>query len=572
MSHDDNELWMSFASDAAEAIRGIEESLLELEGDPANPEEINRLYRGLHTLKGNSGFLSLSSIEGLTHACEDLIGLVRDGGQALDDEMINLCLAVLDRLRGALGDVCAERRDVAPERLADIRAQVQRMYAERGGNTRARAAMPAVGFFDDLPADASFFDVIPPSPAPSETVATPPVRSDAPAAAKRAERAEFLRVDPAKAASLMDLAGEIGLACAAVTRHPALEGLDVEGFSAAAHRLELLIQEMQNDVAALRLVPVAGTFQRMRRVVRDAAQRTGKRVEFEVEGEDTEVDKVMLDALHDPLVHVLRNAVDHGLETPEQRAAAGKSPTGRIVISATHQSGEVTIEVRDDGRGLDRDALVAKARARGLLAPGAEPTPDEAARLIFLPGFSTKEQADALSGRGVGMDVVKTTIESMRGHVALQSVPGRGMRLTMTLPLTLAFVDAMVVRESGRLFALPIERVFEVCRIAPAAVVKNAVDGRSMLRVRDEIVPVLWLRDYWGEAGEPVPPLSGRVAVIVQTRRGSVALPVDELLGNQQIMLKPLRGVLSTMRGASSCGMLGSGDVAVALDCERLVA
>ncbi len=748
MSHDDNELWMTFASDAAEAIRGIEESLLELERDPSNREEINRLYRGLHTLKGNSAFLALSSIEHLAHACEDLIGLVRDKGLPLDAEMINLVLSALDRLRWAVDEVCRARADVSHEAIDEVLEAVTFLYAERGGESKRKGgAAEQGGFFDELPADAvvpsaapvlsadqldarlkslneaidralreasadgpatqvllaqcatladdcsraGLLDMgihvvrvaeaarlgpvgaaqlaaarvavapsvenlvvdipkappmptavtraMPPAPsvaAPSPSVpakksaapaarktpvptkksAAPPAKKSAApprkltpgttspggtdmplngekraflptmmptasmtpqriaeaaaSAGRRDERAEFLRIDPAKAATLMDLAGEIGLACTAVTRHPALAGRDLEGFSAAAHRLELLVQEMQNDVAALRLVPVAGTFQRMRRVVRDAAQRTGKRVELEVSGEDTEVDKVMLDALQDPLVHVLRNAVDHGLEGTDDRVAAGKAPEGRIKLSATHQGGEVTIEVRDDGRGIDREKVIAKARSRGLIPANVQLSDEEALNLIFLPGFSTKEKADELSGRGVGMDVVKTTIESMRGHVGVSSTPGKGMRLTMTMPLTLAFVEAMVVREGGRLFALPIERVFEVTKVDPTAVVTSAVDGRTMLRVRDSLFPVLWLHRYWGEADSRDTDLGGRVSVIVQTRHGGVALPVDELLGNQQIMLKPLRGVLGNIRGAASCGMLGTGDVAVTLDCEQL--
>jgi len=346
-------------------------------------------------------------------------------------------------------------------------------------------------------------------------------------------------------------------------------GRDLEGFAAAAHRLELLVRELQNDLSSLRLVPVAPVFQRLRRVVEDAARRTHKEVDLVVRGEDTEVDKVMIDALQDPLVHVLRNAVDHGLEEPAARVDAGKPPRGRVVLSASHQGGEITIEVRDDGRGLQRDRILARAIERGLCPADAQPTDDELAAFVFLPGFSTKDTADTLSGRGVGMDVLKTTVESLRGRVALKSTPGQGSRVTLKLPLTLAFVEAMVVRERGRLFALPIEKVFEVSKVEQARVVTNSADDQVLLRVRDTCVPVLWLDRYWGESGRERA-LSGKVVVVVQTARGAVALPVDELLGNQQVMLKPLHGPLSHIRAAAGCGMLRTGDVAIALDCDQL--
>jgi two-component system chemotaxis sensor kinase CheA len=383
---------------------------------------------------------------------------------------------------------------------------------------------------------------------------------------------EFLRIDGAKVTALMDLAGELGLACSAVTRHPELAGRDLDGFATAAHKLELLVREIQNDLSALRLVPVAPLFQRMRRVVRDAAKTVHKDIELVIVGEETEVDKVMLDAIQDPLIHILRNSVDHGLETADERAAAGKPATGRITLSATQLGGEVSVEVRDDGRGINRERVLARARERGLYSGDGELSDAEVASFIFLPGFSTKAQADELSGRGVGMDVVKTTVEGLRGRVVLTSKPNIGSRVTMTMPLTLAFVEAMVVREHGRLFALPIEKVFEVSKVDGSRVVTNPTTGQTTLWVRESCVPVVWLHRFWAEPRSVSAELHGRLVVLVQTSRGAVAVPVDELIGNQQVMLKPLRGALAKIRAASGCGMLRTGDVAIALDCDRLYA
>jgi len=387
---------------------------------------------------------------------------------------------------------------------------------------------------------------------------------------KVAAKTEFLRIDARKVSLIMDLAGELGLASGAVTHHPDVSGLELEGFAAAAHKLEMLIRELQNEVSAMRLVPVAGVFQRMRRVVRDTARRTQKKVELVLVGEETEIDKVMVDALADPLVHMLRNAIDHGLETPEERLAAGKPEVGRIVLEASHQGGEVTVTVADDGRGLDRERLVAKAIERGVITASTKLTDQEAYDLIFAPGFSTKQAIDELSGRGVGMDVVRSTIEGLRGRVVLRSLPGRGMQVQLAVPLTLAFVEAMIVGEREHLFAVPIEKVFEVFQVRAEQIAQNSADGQRLLRVRDTIVPVCWLDQFFGDATEGERTLVGRIAVVVQTSQGSLALPIDRLLGNQQIMLKPLTGVLSGVRAAAGCGMLRSGDVALTLDCERL--
>jgi len=320
-------------------------------------------------------------------------------------------------------------------------------------------------------------------------------------------------------------------------------------------------------------VAVSGVCQRVGRVVRDTAMRTGKEVELVLEGEETEIDKVMVDALQDPLVHVLRNAIDHGIELPEERVAQGKSRVGRIVLSASHQGGEVSIEVSDDGAGIKRDRVRERAESRGLIQPGAELSDDETLSLVFAPGFSTKETVDELSGRGVGMDVVKTTITGLRGRVGLKSTEGRGSRLTMTMPLTLAFVESMVVRERDRLFALPIEKVFEVFKAEASQISRNSADGQTLVKVRGTMVPVLWLHRFWSDTtGVPTDDVDGRILVVVQTSHGEFALPVDALLGNQQVMLKPLRGPLAGIRAAAGCGMLRTGDVALAIDCEQLYA
>jgi len=572
-----DEDWTVFAEDATSAIRTIEEVLLNIEVAAPSADDVHGLYRALHTLKGSSGILSLRSFGKVAHVCEDLVSLARDHDVPFDAEMVDLLLAALDKLRSALDFLARERRDVPYEAVEEIVSRVQDAYHERGGQGRD-APPPGCVVFG---ADEDVFEAAP-GPvgiplAAHGTVATEGGHAEGASASPDGlprhaplARTEFLRIDAAKVSALMDLAGELGLACSAVTRHDAVVRSDFEGFGTAAHKLELLVREIQNDLSALRLVPVAPLFQRMRRVVRDAARLTNKDVDLVMIGDETEVDKVTLDAIQDPLVHVLRNAVDHGLESTADRIAAGKPPKGRIRLMASNQGGEVTIEVCDDGAGLDRGKVLARAKERGLCAPHATPSDDEIVGFLFEPGFSTKQVADELSGRGVGMDVLKTTVEGLRGHVKLSSKAGSGTRVMMTLPLTLAFVDAMVVRERDRLFVLPIEKVFEVSKVDRTHVVKNTVDNQTMLFVRGSCVPVIWLHQYWNEQRDAAMELDEHLVVLVQTARGAVAVPVDELVGNQQVMLKPLRGPLSNIRAAAGCGMLRTGDVAIALDCDRL--
>lgn len=367
----------------------------------------------------------------------------------------------------------------------------------------------------------------------------------------------------------MALAGELGLAVHAVTRHPGLAADALEGFQAAAHRLENLVTELQNEAAGLRLVPIAGVFARMRRVVRDTCVRTQKEAELVIVGEETEIDKALVDRLHDPLVHVLRNAIDHGLELPADRERVGKARRGRIVLQAAHRGGVVEIVVSDDGAGVDVDRVRARAIERGLCRADDALSDHEVIEFLFAPGFSTARQVTELSGRGVGLDVMRSTIESMRGNVRIRSTPGAGMRLEITLPLTVAFLEAMVVRANGWLLAVPIEKVHHVERLPESRVVSDAASATVLARLDDGLVPVVRLQDFY-QASAPAVPLGDRLIVVVNSQRGRVAFPVDKLVGNQTVMLKPISGLLQNIRASSGYGVLRSGEVALTLDCERL--
>ncbi len=379
----------------------------------------------------------------------------------------------------------------------------------------------------------------------------------------------FLRVKADKVAQLLDLAGELGLVAADLTHHPELERVELEGFETAAHHLEVLIREIQGLASSLRLVPIGEVFKRTQRLVRDLSHQTGKPVKLLLEGGETEIDKVLVDQLHDPLMHLVRNAVDHGLEPAEERVAAGKPEQGRLTLAAIQQGRAIQITVADDGRGLNRETILERARKRGLVEPDEEPDDATVWNYIFHSGFSTAPEVSSLSGRGVGLDVVQAAIQSLRGRVMVDSRPGEGASITLYIPLTLAFLDSMVVRLQNRLYAIPIDVISEIFKPEPTQVTRASAENSQVVRIRDELVPVCRLQHFYEEEGEERPLLE-QVMVIVQTTWGLLGLPVDEIVGQQQVTMKPLQRQLKDIRAGAGCALLASGDVAIALDCERL--
>jgi len=402
--------------------------------------------------------------------------------------------------------------------------------------------------------------------------------SDAEATAKEADGggagavgSALLRVAADKVSRLMDLVGELSLSVSETVRSPDLAGLDLTEFEKSAHRLKLVVREVQDAAAELRLVPVGEVFRRMRRMVRELERQTGKEIDLILEGEDTEIDKMVVDRLYEPLVHVVRNSADHGLESTDERVAVGKSRKGRITLSAAQVGGDILITVADDGKGLNRERILAKAKERGLFGPDDEPEDGVLWKVIFHPGFSTAEAVTNLSGRGVGMDVLNTSIRELRGRIAIDSETGKGVRVTLAIPLTLAFLDSLVMRVGNRLFATPIDVVAEIFRPEVDQItVVSADDGSESVRVRDEFVPVCRLNRFYGEDGSAPAPLETTIIVVFRTSAGRIGLQVDEMFDQQQVVMKPLQGQLSKIRGSFGCALLGTGEIAVVLDCEQL--
>ena len=374
----------------------------------------------------------------------------------------------------------------------------------------------------------------------------------------------YIRVQADRLDAVINLLGELVIAGAGATML-ARASRQVNLLESNLH-MNALIEEIRNGTLALRMVPVGETFSRFRRVVRDTASSLGKEVNFEIVGGDAELDKSMVEKIADPLMHLVRNSLDHGLEPPQERIAAGKSPAGKLVLSAQHETGAILIRIEDDGRGINRERVLQRAWNKGLVEPGVVPSDDAINMLIFEPGFSTAEQVTNLSGRGVGMDVVKRNIESLRGSIKLLSNPGKGLIVDIRLPLTLAIIDGFMVGIGQSKLVLPLETVVEVIEAAPRDV-KVDVSGRHCLVLRGAVLPVVRLRTLYGMESSH----SERVSVVVVTSsRGQYGIEVETLLGQQQTVIKPLGRLFKSLRGISGSSILGSGEVALILDVNSL--
>jgi two-component system chemotaxis sensor kinase CheA len=376
-----------------------------------------------------------------------------------------------------------------------------------------------------------------------------------------------IRVDLDRIDRLMNLVGEIVITQSMLSeRATVLPKREAAAFVDALFSLGRQTRELQDNVMAVRAQPVKVVFQRLPRLVRELERSLGKKAHLVLAGEDTEVDKTIVEELADPLIHMIRNSMDHGLETPEERIAAGKSPEGTIRVSAEHRGSRILICVSDDGRGINRERLIAKARSRGMIAEHHEPTPEEADNLIFHPGLSTAAAVTDVSGRGVGMDVVRSNVEALGGRITVESTPGRGCRFTLGLPLTLAVLDGMIVRAGTERFVFPLSNIVETMQLDPKTV-ETLPGNRQILQLRGEIAPLLKLRELLGIRAIGTEPN----VVIVETESvPRLAIAVDEIVGQQQVVVKNLEASFRRVEGVSAATILGDGLVALILDVDAL--
>lgn len=422
---------------------------------------------------------------------------------------------------------------------------------------------------EDGPSDTAVAVV--PSPLPHAAVGSAEVASAEPASAKAARGpSESVRVPAERLDLLMDRVGELVIV---QSRLAQLAGNGISGpagelaLRSISEEVERLANELRDTMMVLRMVPIASLFGRFRRLVHDLARETGKSIDLTTDGESTEIDKTVSERLADPIVHLIRNACDHGLETEEERLAAGKAASGRIRLSAQQAGGEVLITIEDDGRGISRERVRAKAEANGLIQPGQVLSDGELLQLIFQPGFSTAAQITNLSGRGVGMDVVKRTIEGLRGHIDMTSEPGKGSVITLRIPLTLAIIDGLLVRVGQNNYVIPLAAVEECLELSLEEDIRSR--GRSMIQLRERLVPFLRLRELFATGTRPDP---FQKIVVIATGGERVGLVVDQIIGSHQTVIKSMSSLHRSIPSFSGATILGDGGVALILDVVQLVA
>ncbi|TWI02807.1 two-component system chemotaxis sensor kinase CheA [Luteimonas cucumeris] len=601
------EIAADFLIEAQEILDRLGEQLVTLEHDPGDSEQLNAVFRGFHTLKGGAGFLAIHAMVNLCHAAEEALGAVRAGQTTLESQHFDAAQQSLDYLQRMLDAVAnSEEPPHAPDELIarfDVHGvpaapaaapmiagggsnlidddEFEALLDQLQGAVAPIAAKPksASDLIDDdefealldqlhgsaAPGITAAAPVAAPRPAPATIPPPSGVAPAKPAATRSAEPEQTIRVDTKRLDAIVNLVGELVLSR---NRLKTLRArIRDEELDRAVSSLDIATARLQNAVMRTRMQPVGKVFSRFPKVARDVARTLRKEVELELVGAETELDRNLVDALADPLVHLVRNAIDHGIEQPDVREASGKPRAGRVCLSAQQEGDYVSIEIRDDGAGIDPERLRAKAREKGLIdaEAAARLGHDDCLQLVFMAGFSTKAEVTDISGRGVGMDVVQSRIRELSGQIQIHSELGRGSRFVIRVPLTLAILPTLLVQAGEPVYALPLARVMEVLHAPPSSV--RWFDGRPVLDRQGNTMPLVDLRRWLGM--EPMqPPLL--TIVVLQMGEQRFGLVVDQVRGREEVVIKPLPRAVRGLPGYAGATLIGDGRMALILDVDGL--
>ncbi len=584
---DDRDLLNEFCNEAQDLLQDIEKGVLILEQDPTHRETLNSVFRAFHTFKGSAGYIGLGPVKLLAHELESLLDAARRGDLPITTPVINVILAGGDALRRFMETLVARlsANDDHTPISVPILAIMDSVRRILNGESLPATPQPVASATPAPPVAPEPVASTPHSPAVEPVAPAPPVQSSpAPQAtpapntkssgrgAKAGQGADgptnFVKLDTLKLDSLVDLVGELVIAQSMVVQHPDVQSLQDRQLARFLRQLARITTDLQHNAMSLRMVPIRGTFQKMNRLVRDLASSQGKKIQLQLAGEETELDRNIVEELSDPLVHMIRNSADHGVETPAEREAKGKNPTGTIRLQAFHQGGGIVIRITDDGRGLDKERILAKALQKGLIEPNTALSEKEIFELIFAPGFSTAEKVTEISGRGVGMDVVRGNISRLRGRIEVDSVLGQGSTFTIFLPLTLAIIDGLLVSVGSERFILPTLSVRECLRVNDSQI--STVQGRGeLISVRGKLMPLTRLGELLGIDPIAKCPSEG-IIVVAESGTMSRCLLVDEMLGKKEVVIKSLGDAFKTQSLLSGAAILGDGRVALILDVDAL--
>ena len=601
------ELLHDFLSEASEMLSDVDGKLIDLERFPDDRKLLNDIFRGFHTIKGGAGFLNANELVTLCHLTENLFDKLRTGEMKLNAEIMDVIFAATGEVSKMFGDLSSSRQpSAAPAAILDaLKATLAgEKIAAKVPHHASSAATPAAPAASTDPTDQVDWDALYTALTGTDIVEKVGVTRDpeqiAAAVAeeesttkvfgRRAEdkpgdtvgrrpgdvpakdaKETTIRVDTVRLDQVLNLSGEIGLTKNRLThlRADILQGRTdadtLRELDQSVSQLDMLVVNLQNAVMKTRMQPIGRLFNKYPRLARDLARSLGKDVELVLSGEETEMDKTMIEDLNDPLVHLVRNAVDHGVETIEARIAAGKPEKSQVELSARQEGDHILITIADDGRGMRPEVIRGKALEKGIITTEVANTLDEhqCLELIFLPGFSTKDEISSVSGRGVGMDVVKTNIQKLNGTISIHSEPGKGSVFTISLPLTLAILPVLILRLGEQSFAVPLSMVREILSVSPGQL--QQVSGRATMVVRGEVLPVLPLARLigWEQGVEP------EVGVLMQVGNNSFILSADGFAGHDDVVIKSLETFRP--KGVAGVTMSSEGEIVLILDIKELL-
>jgi two-component system, chemotaxis family, sensor kinase CheA len=546
---DMREIFDSYLVESKEILDHLTQDLLALEKNPANTELLNNIFRGVHTLKGTSSFLGFNQMTELTHTGEDLLNKLRKGDIVADSKIIDVLIEVRNAASVLLQRI--ESRDLQPIELNGLLEKI------RG----AMQQQPVIAQVENTIEEKK--ETTPPAP---ETFEIKPQRT----------ADSTIRVDIERLDDLMNLVGELVLARNRLAQATQSLTENYERIEISKHvaevssQIDFVTTELQMAVMKTRMVPIEKVFNGLPLLARDLMRTTGKDVDLQIYGKETELDKSIIEELSDPLIHMLRNAIDHGVESPEERTRLGKPSKGIVVVNAERDGNYILITMEDDGRGMDAEKIKNKALEKGLLsvAQAQEMSTSDLLNLIFIPGFSTKHETTSVSGRGVGMDVVKTNIAKLKGIVEIESEVGKGTIIILKVPLTLAIIQGLLMKVADEIFAVPLSAVLEIVSIEPDDI--YTIQGREVIRLRNVILPLARMSDIMGNSRGSIPMINSYVVVVGWAEK-RIGLLVDSLQGQKEVVIKSLGNYLGNVPGIAGSTILGDGSVILVIDVGQFI-
>lgn len=580
------EIVESFLIESKEIIDSLDLDLIELEKNPTDENLLNKVFRSFHTIKGSAGFLNLTKLTALTHRCEDILNKLRKREATLSSEIMDAILVGYDKMKELvlsiennqsedvdIDDVISKLQKTIGRMSQSIVETVEKKIDNKPKRGRKKKNDNSTSENNLAEVAETKKEIVEEKPTPvneqkseAENNSSDPKKVD-----------NTIRVDVEKLDELLNMVSELVLGRNRLAQINIDVSREFEGTQLARELeettklIDMMTNELQQLVMKTRMVKIGKVFNKYPRLVRDLSKSANKKINLITEGEDTELDKTLIEEINDPLVHIIRNSIDHGIEKEEDRIKAGKNPVGTIKLKAEHEGNNILITIEDDGKGIDPEVIKSKAISKGLISKekADELSKQDLLNLIFLPGFSTAEVVTNISGRGVGMDVVKTNVTKLRGMINLESTVGAGTKIQIKLPLTLAIISGMVVKVESEQFVIPLNSVVEVIRVHSENI--YTINNKPVIKLRDRIIPLVSLREVVLNHNDKLEANIWQYVVIVGIAERVVGIEVDELLGQKEIVIKSLGSYIGRVPGIAGSTIMGDGTVILILDINELI-